>query len=77
MNLMTGKMFEDDYKIDDVTMKKEEIKNRIKFRNKNIGKIIKEGGMKKFDNVTYKTIYKTKNIMSGDLNKYLLGLKEK
>ena len=76
MNMMTGKMFEDDYKIDDLNDKKNEIKNRMKIKNKNLGKLIKEGALKRFDNFSLRTFHKTKNIMVGDLNKYLLGLRE-
>ena len=76
MNMMTGKMFEDDYKIDDLNDKKNEIKNRMRIKNKNLGKLIKEGALKRFDNFSLRTFHKTKNIMVGDLNKYLLGLRE-
>ena len=38
--------------------------------------MVKEGGLKKFDNITLKTIYKTKNYLNKDLDRYLLGLKE-
>ena len=76
MNLMNGRNFEEDYKIEDIDIKRNEIKNRMKIKNKNIGKLIKEGALKRFDNVSLRTIHKTKNIMVGDLNKYLFGLKE-
>jgi len=76
MNMMTGKMFEDDYKIEDLNDKKNEVKNRMKIKNKNLGKLIKEGALKRFDNFSLRTFHKTKNIMVGDLNKYLLGLRE-
>ena len=76
MNIMTGNVFEDDYKIEDIDFKKEEIKQRMKIKNRNLGKLIKEGELKRFDNFSYRTFHKTKNIMFGDLNKYLLGLKE-
>ena len=56
--------------------KKEEMKFRLKIKNKNLGKLIKEGELKRFDNFSYRTFHKTKNIMVGDLNKYLFGLKE-
>jgi hypothetical protein len=69
-------MFEDDYKIDDLNDKKNEIKNRMRIKNKNLGKLIKEGALKRFDNFSLRTFHKTKNIMVGDLNKYLLGLRE-
>ena len=76
MNMMTGNVFEDGYKDDDINFKKEEIKQRMKIKNRNLGKLIKEGELKRFDNFSYRTFHKTKNIMIGDLNKYLLGLKE-
>ena len=76
MNFITGNIFENDYKIDEINTKKNEIKQRIRNKNKNLGKLIKEGGLKRFDNFSYRTFYKSKNIMIGDLNKYLLGLKE-
>ena len=76
MNIMTGKLFEDDYKIEDLDKKRREIKNMMKIKNRNLGKLIKEGGLKRFDNFSLRTFHKTKNIMIGDLNKYLLGLKE-
>ena len=76
LNFITGNIFENDYKIDEINTKKNEIKQRIRNKNKNLGKLIKEGGLKRFDNFSYRTFYKSKNIMIGDLNKYLLGLKE-
>ena len=76
MNIMTGKNFIDDYKIEDLDSKREEMKERLRYKNKNLGKLIKEGGLKRFDNFNLRTFHKTKNIMIGDLNKYLLGLKE-
>lgn len=76
MNIFTGNIFENDYNLEDVENKKEEMKFRLKIKNKNLGKLIKEGELKRFDNFSYRTFHKTKNIMVGDLNKYLFGLKE-
>ena len=76
MNFMTGKIFNEDYKIEDLDNKKNEVKNRMKIKNKNLGKMIKEGALKRFDNFSLRTFHKNKRIMVGDLNKYLLGLRE-
>ena len=76
MQIMSGKIFEDDYNIDDINNKKDRMKNHMKFKYKSLGKLIKEGALSKFDNVTFKTIHKTKNFLNSDLNKYLFGLKE-
>ena len=76
MQIMSGKIFEDDYNIDDINNKKDRMKNQMKFKYKSLGKLIKEGALSKFDNVTFKTIHKTKNFLNSDLNKYLFGLKE-
>ena len=76
MKMLVSNNFNEDYNIDDVRLKKEEIKMKMKFRHKSLGKLVKEGGLKKFDSVTFKTIYKAKNYLNGDLNKYLLGLKK-
>ena len=76
LNFITGNTFANDYKIDDINSKKEEVKQRLRNKNKNLGKLIKEGELKRFDNFSYRTFHKSKNIMISDLNKYLLGLKE-
>ena len=76
MNIMSGKNFIEENKIEDLDNKKKEMKERLRLKNKNLGKLIKEGGLKRFDNFNLRTFHKTKNIMIGDLNKYLLGLKE-
>ena len=76
LNFITGNIFENDYKIDDVYSKKDEVIQRIKNKNKYLEKLVKEGGLKRFDNFSYRTFYKSKIIMLSDLNKYLLGLKE-
>ena len=76
LNFITGNIFENDYKIDDVYSKKDEVLQRIKNKNKYLEKLVKEGGLKRFDNFSYRTFYKSKIIMLSDLNKYLLGLKE-
>ena len=51
MNIMTGNVFNDDYKNEDINFKKEEIKQRMKIKNRNLGKLIKEGELKRFDNL--------------------------
>ena len=73
IQIMAGKDFEKESNIDDINRKKDNIKNTFKY--KNVGKLIKEGALTKFDNITFKTIHKTKNFVNSDLNKYLLGLK--
>ena len=76
IQIMTGKNFIDDYNINDINNKKDKMKNKMKFKYKSLGKLIKEGALTKFDNVTFKTIHKTKNFFYRDLNNYLFGLKE-
>jgi len=76
MKMMASNNFEEDYGIDEVRKKKEEMKTKMKFGHKSLEKMVKEGGLKKFDNITLKTIYKTKNYLNKDLDRYLLGLKE-
>ena len=77
IKIMGSKTFEEDCFIDDINHKKDIIKNTIKFKHKSLGKLIKEGALTKFDNVTYKTFHKTKNFLTKELDKYLVGLKEK
>ena len=76
MKMMASNNFDEDYGIDEIRKKKEEMKTKMKFRHKSLEKMVKEGGLKKFDNITLKTIYKTKNYLNKDLDRYLLGLKE-
>lgn len=76
IQIMAGKAFEDNNNIDDINNKKDAIKTKIKFKYKSLGKLIKEGALTKFDNITYKTIHKTKNYLNSDLSKYLVGINE-
>jgi len=76
IKMMASNNFEEDYGIDEIRKKKEEMKSKLKFGHKSLEKMVKEGGLKKFDNITLKTIYKTKNYLNKDLDRYLLGLKE-
>ena len=76
IQIIAGKNFQNEFNIDDINHKKDEIKNNIKSKSKNIGKLIKEGALTKFDNITFKTIHKTTKFLNSDLNKYLSGLKE-
>ena len=76
IKMMASNNFEEDYGIDEIRKKKEEMKTKMKFEHKSLEKMVKEGGLKKFDNITLKTIYKTKNYLNKDLDRYLLGLKE-
>ena len=78
IQIIAGKDFEEDIKIDDINRKKDRIKDKMKFKYKSLGKLIKEGALTKFDNITFKSIYKTKRFFNNDLNKYLFGInKEK
>ena len=78
IQIIAGKDFEEDIKIDDINSKKDRIKDKMKFKYKSLGKLIKEGALTKFDNITFKSIYKTKRFFNNDLNKYLFGInKEK
>ena len=76
IQIMAGNTFENDYKIDDSNNKKDNIKKNMKFKYKSLGKLIKEGALSKFDNITFKTIHKAKYYTNSDLNKYLFGLKD-
>jgi hypothetical protein len=76
MKMMVSNNFEEDYGIDELRKKKEEMKAKMKFGYKSLEKMVKEGGLKKFDNITLKTIYKTKNYLNKDLDRYLFGLQE-
>ena len=77
IQIMAGKDFQEDIKIDDINRKKDRIKDRMNFKYKSLGKLIKEGALTKFDNITFKSIYKTKRFYNSDLNKYLFGINKK
>jgi hypothetical protein len=75
IKIIAGKTFEKDFFIDDINRKKDAIKNQMKFKYKSLGKLIKEGALKKFDNITFKTIYKTKKNANMEFYKFLHGIK--
>jgi len=52
------------------------IKNSMKFYDKNFEELLKEGMVKKFDNVTFKTIPKQSKINPQELERYLKKFEE-
>lgn len=76
IKIIAGKTFENDCFIDDINHKKDVIKSKMKFKHKSLGRLIKEGALKKFDNITFKTFYKPKKNVNIELNSFLYGLKE-
>ena len=73
LNLLKSKKFLDNIIFDE---NKNEIKNKIfgkalKFYNKNYEEILKEEGLPKFDNVTYKSYDKKKNLKLNELLKQI------
>ena len=52
---------------------KEHLKTISNFYHKNYDELIKEGGLNKFDNITFKTIEQRKRIDPSDMEKFLLN----
>ena len=79
LNLLKSKKFLDNIIFDE---NKNEIKNKIfgkalKFYNKNYEEILKEEGLPKFDNVTYKSYDKKRNININEILKQINKEKER
>jgi len=66
---LTGRNIKDDV----LESQKEQLKSSINFYNKNYEELIKEGGLNKFDNITYKTIHQRRKIDPNDMEKFLIN----
>ena len=66
---LTGRNVKDDI----LENQKEQLKSSINFYNKNYEELIKEGGLNKFDNITYKTIHQRRKIDPNDMEKFLIN----
>lgn len=61
LNLINSSIFRNNIKNDEVKEKIELIKNEINFNHKGYEELIKEGALKRFDGVTFKTINRKKD----------------